>query len=319
MGKITEPKRVLITGGFGYLGGRLTQYLTEYGYKVIIGTRKNHNNLEWPRSTEVVQLYWDDEEALVNACKGINVIIHTAGMNAKDCESDPVAALAFNGLATARLVCASKKAGVTKFIYTSTAHVYCSPLVGKITDRSCPSNHHPYATSHLAGENAVLFGSKNQSNFTGVVLRLSNVVGVPASDNANCWMLFVNDICREASKSNSITIRNNPEELRDFVSMATVCEVCHCLISDEDSNLTYTYNIGSGESLSLLQIANMVKAQYKNLHNISLNLILPKINEKLKTNFKYIPSKLPFEIGNEVDVSLSSEIDKLIKYCDLKI
>ena len=317
MGKIIEPKRVLITGGFGYLGGRLAQYLTEYGHNIVLGSREYPDNPKWPSSLEVMQLNWDDENALVKACKNINVIIHTAGMNAQECGADPVAALAFNGLATARLTRASQKAGVTKFIYMSTAHVYCSPLVGKITDRTCPRNLHPYATSHIAGENAVLFGSENKIDFTGVVLRLSNVVGAPNSINTSCWTLFANNICREAAESHSITIRNNPQAFRDFVSMTTVCEVCRCLIDDVENHHSYVYNIGSGESLSLLQMANLIKERYKINFNISLDLVLPNINKKLKKHLEFIPSQLPFEIGQEIDTTLHSEIDRLIRYCEL--
>ena len=83
-------------------------------------------------------------------------------MNSQDCANDPVAALEFNGVATTRLVSAALSSGVKKFIYLSTAHIYSSPLVGKISEETYPKNFHPYATSHLAGEMAVLKAYKKK-------------------------------------------------------------------------------------------------------------------------------------------------------------
>ena len=80
--------------------------------------------------SEVVKLIWDDKDALTEACRNVDTVIHAAGMNAQDCTKDPVAALEFNGVATARLVEATCKAGVNQLIYLSTAHVYSNPLQG---------------------------------------------------------------------------------------------------------------------------------------------------------------------------------------------
>ena len=104
-------------------------------------------------------------------------MIHAAGMNAQDCAENPVGALGFNGVSTARLVQASIRAGVSKFIYFSTAHVYCSPLTGEIDVTSCPRNLHPYASTHLAGEYALMSAAQGDNGLTGIILRLSNVIG----------------------------------------------------------------------------------------------------------------------------------------------
>ena len=94
--------------------------------------------------------------AFIPTKENVDVVIHTAGMNAQECASDPEQALAFNGTVTADLVSSAVKQGVQKFIYLSTAHVYKEPLVGTISESSQTTNTHPYATSHLAGEIPVL-------------------------------------------------------------------------------------------------------------------------------------------------------------------
>jgi UDP-glucose 4-epimerase len=143
--------RILVIGGFGFVGGRVAKHLHRAGYSIVLGTRQAYSSPEWLRQAEVVQLHWHDAAALERSCRGVDVVIHAAGMNAQDCAADPVSALEFNGLATARLLAAAIRAGVQRFIYLSTAHVYASPLVGTITENTCPRNLHPYATSHLGG------------------------------------------------------------------------------------------------------------------------------------------------------------------------
>ena len=133
---------------------------------------------------EVVRIKWNDESTLERICEGIDVIIHAAGMNARDCAADPLGAMNFNGLATKRLVEAASRSGVKKFIYLSTAHIYASPLVGNITEKTLPQNSHPYATSHLAGESAVLHAN-DCGIIRGLVIRLSNAYGAPTHKNVN--------------------------------------------------------------------------------------------------------------------------------------
>ena len=168
--------RILISGGFGFVGGRLGQHLQEAGHQIVLGSRKLTAPPEWLRKAKVVKMDWNDYDSLASVCVGSDVIIHAAGMNAQDSLANPAEALAFNGVATARLLDAGCKASVQRFIYFSTAHVYSSPLEGTITEETCPRNLHPYATSHLAGESVVLYANQ-QKKIEGIVLRLSNAFG----------------------------------------------------------------------------------------------------------------------------------------------
>jgi UDP-glucose 4-epimerase len=250
--------RILITGGFGFVGSRLAVHLAQVGHEIILGTRHSTASPEWLPQAEVAKISWDDEVALERNCAGIDVIIHAAGMNAQDCAVDPVAALAFNGLATARLVAVASQVRLKKFIYLSTAHVYASPLVGIITEETCPRNLHPYATSHLAGEQAVL-SAHSRGELQGIVLRLSNAFGTPMHKYANCWMLLVNDLCKQAIETRKLVLHTSGLQHRDFIGLTEVCCVAEKLVDSDQLEQTNVFNVGAGVSQSVLEMAKLIQ------------------------------------------------------------
>lgn len=317
LGKLKSKTRVLITGGFGYLGGRVAQLLYGSGFRVALGTRYKCSPPEWLPEADVVELIWDDENALVEACCEVDTVIHAAGVNAQHCADNPVAALAFNGVATARLVQASIRCGVSKFIYFSTAHVYCSPLTGVIHERTCPRNLHPYATTHLAGEHALLSAAQGDNDLTGIVLRLSNVIGRPASIDTDCWNLLVNDLCKEVIVKQVTTIRGNPNDFRDFVSMSTLAKVCSCLIENHMSPGSQLHNIGSGQAVTIRQMAEMISERAKIQFGHSPELRVANPTSDVSTRLSYITTPFTCAFLGDEWSALVEEIDNLLQFCKM--
>jgi UDP-glucose 4-epimerase len=307
--------RILITGGFGFVGGRVAQHLQQVGHQIVLGSRNASTPPEWLSQAEVVQSDWNDGRALEQICNGVDVVIQAAGMNAQDCAADPIAALEFNGLATARLVTAASRAGVKRFIYLSTAHVYANPLVGIITEETCPRNLHPYATSHLAGENAVLSASQRKQ-IEGSVLRLSNAFGAPVHKDVSCWTLLVNDLCGQAVQRERMVLRSSGLQQRNFIAMAEVCRVIDRLSTcDFDALQVNIFNVG-GVSQSVFEMALLVQQRCKILLGFEpklqrQNMVAGESNEKLE----YRQDRLA-KIGIEVDVDNNIEIDKLLSFCN---
>ncbi|WP_020395549.1 SDR family oxidoreductase [Thiolinea disciformis] len=307
---------VLITGGFGFVGGRIAAHLAQAGYQIILGSRNAVTPPKWLPQAKVVQMLWDGTAALEKCCVNVDIVIHAAGMNAQDCSADPVAALTFNGVATTRLTTAAKRAGVSRFIYFSTAHVYASPLVGNITEDQCPRNLHPYATSHLAGEQAVLSATQ-YGTMQGIVLRLSNAFGAPTHKDVNCWMLLVNDLCKQAVQSHKLVLQTNGLQYRDFISMSDVCRVTQDL-TEAPSEILHTnlFNIGSGLSQTVLEIAQLI--QKRSLAILGFEPMLYRAettSNEYHQNIKFSNHRLNtlgIKIKNTENVI---EIDNLLKFC----
>lgn len=252
--------RFLITGGFGYLGGRLAQYLsTQPINEILLGSRHQNESPLWLPHSKVVQTQWNSLESLSKICTRVDAIVHLAGMNAQDCIADPVAAFEFNAVCTGRLLQAAVEQEVKQFIYLSTAHVYTSPLEGLITENTCPTSLHPYASSHRAGEDMVR-AARQRGEIDGIVIRLSNAYGAPAHKDVNCWQLLVNDLCRQVVTTKHMVVRSSGLQRRDFVPIEDVCcAIEHLLHLSEDSIVSDVFNVGGGWSPTVWEIACLVR------------------------------------------------------------
>ena len=315
-GRFSLAMRILITGGFGFVGGRLAVHLAQAGHQVLIGSRNESNPPDWLPQAEVAQIKWNDDCDLESSCEGVDVIIHAAGMNAQDCAADPVAALDFNGVATARLVEAAIRAGVKKFVYLSTAHIYASPLVGTITEETFPRNLHPYATSHLAGEHAVLSASK-RGEIQGIVLRLSNAFGSPMHKDVNCWMLLVNDLCKQAVQTRKLVLQTSGLQQRDFIGLTEVCRVAEYFsVGHSESKPTGVFNVGAGMSQSVLEMAQLIQKRCAGVLGFEplLQCVQEGVNEQHPLLTYKSDNLAAFGI-NSNGLDNTAEIDSLLRFC----
>lgn len=315
-GRYSHNMRILITGGFGFVGGRVAVHLVQAGHTVVLGSRKLRSPPRWLPYSEVVQVNWIDSFALENICRGVDIVIHAAGMNAQDCAANPDEALFFNGVSTSRLVSAACKSNVQKFIFLSTAHVYCSPLEGIINEDTCPTNLHPYATSHLAGEQSVLWANEC-GLISGIVLRLSNIYGAPVHKDVNCWMLLVNDLCRQVVQSRKLILRSSGKQLRDFISITEVCRVLELLVlvNNGDRHIGI-FNLGSSMAHSILSFSKII--QKRCLHIFSYEPVL----ELNILSDDFIPCSLNYQTNNLASLGIKvvnrvnlDQIDDLLLFC----
>jgi len=310
-------RRVLITGSMGFVGGRLAQHLHQAGYQVCLGSRLVQSPPKWLPEAQVVKMVWSDSNALSTVCAGIDLIIHSAGMNAHDCLANPSEALTFNGVATARLLDEGSRVGVKRFIYLSTAHVYGSPLGGVITENTCPASLHPYATTHRAGEDMVR-AAHQRGEIEGVVVRLSNTYGAPVHKDVNCWMLLVNDLCRQAVTSHGLVLRSSGLERRDFIPLSDACSAIKHLLEQPAQDLgNGLFNVGGEWSPTIWEIACFIQHRCKIILGFE-----PKIT-RTPPQAENRDSELDYRIdamrkmGYQPSMSPASEIDQLLNFCQV--
>lgn len=306
---------VLLTGALGYIGGRLAQALVAGGYSLTCGTRRyGMQSPKWLRDAQMTHLDWDSLESLSKACSGMDCVIHLAAMNEIDSIEDPLGALKINGLASLRLLEAAKLAGVKRFIYFSTAHVYGSPLQGRITEMSLPRPVHPYAITHKVAEDFVL-AAHDQKQIEGVVIRLSNGFGAPATPDINRWTLLVNDLCRQASVSSELKLNSPGLQLRDFITLGDVAQaVEHLLQLDAPKLEDGLFNLGGGKSMSILSMAELIAARWRALTGNEIPIIRPSGNATPPLALNYCCDKLG-ATGFLPASKFNLEVDDTLKLC----
>tara|TARA_B110000008_G_scaffold276397_1_gene315586 strand:+ start:1055 stop:1999 length:945 start_codon:yes stop_codon:yes gene_type:complete len=308
-------RTVLITGGLGCLGGNLAKYLEEKGYRIIIGSSRQNailpNEL---KNCSLVYTNFDDLESLSNACEKVDFVIHLAATNAKNSQDDPQLAVRVNVIGTCNLIQSSIRSGVDYFLYFSTAHIYGSPLVGRIDESKNPKPLHPYATTHRLAEDFLL-ESINKEKINGNIFRLSNSVGLPVNKEADCWTLFINNACKQAISKQQIVIRSNPNIERDFIPVDSVCLVTEYFLSTSIKHKYPVFNVGSGISYSLLQIAKIIANRCEQILGFRPKISFNNTATLQNTKLEYIVDKLNTEMEPVLNNNLEHAIDEVLIFC----
>jgi UDP-glucose 4-epimerase len=306
---------ILLTGGLGYVGGRLASELAAAGHQVHCGTRSYSKTApEWLPQMQMIYLDWDSDVSLVQACQGIDCVIHLAAMNEIESAKNPLAALQMNGLASLRLIEAAKSTRVRRFIYFSTAHVYGSPLQGLITETVLPRPIHPYAITHKVTEDFVL-AAHAQKQLEGIVIRLSNSFGAPVTPKVDRWTLLVNDLCRQAATNGELCLNSPGTQLRDFITLRDVSRaVSHLMELKVDQLGDGLFNLGSGKATSIFEMTECVAERWRALVGRDISIHRPVGDGKPPPPLNYCCDKLGatgFKLTSQID----SEIDATLRLC----
>ena len=308
--------KILITGGFGYVGGRLARHLASSGHEVFIGSRTFQPKPSWLVKGSIIVMDWGDERSLLNACKNMDVIVHAAGMNSKECLENPELALQVNGIATGSLVRAASKQAVSQFIYLSSAHVYSEDLSGVISEDHSVANMHPYATSQAAGEQATINSHSNIAMQT-VVVRLANAIGAPLNKDVNCWMLVVNDLCKQAALDRRLVIRGPSNGVRNFITMTDVCMGLEFLVSNRQDRLhSLICNLGD-KTKTIGNIASAIKSIYLEEKGMDLEII-ELSNDRSETRNLDFRSSVLADMGYQWSSNFRQELIELVNFCEFE-
>ncbi|ARJ66526.1 hypothetical protein WV31_13030 [Magnetospirillum sp. ME-1] len=249
---------ILVTGGFGYLGGRIVCGLVAAGHRVRVTTRRAPAAYPgWAAKVEVRDEPIDTG-GWAGVLNGVAAIVHLAAANEIDCGRDPAGCVEPNVTAAIRLIEAARAAKVGRFVYFSTAHVYGAPLEGRIDETRLPRPIHPYAITHRAAEDFVL-AAHDQGWLEGVVVRLSNGFGAPADSGIDRWTLLANDLCRQAATQGRLVMRSTGLQRRDFITLADVAgAVVHLLGLPRATLGDGLFNVGGAYAPTVYEMAGLI-------------------------------------------------------------
>ncbi|POQ98933.1 hypothetical protein AU468_11075 [Alkalispirochaeta sphaeroplastigenens] len=311
--------RTLVTGGLGYVGGRVAALLaSSEAFEAHLGSRRERPRLPEGSPLERCSVRTFDvlsPDECREACRGMDAVVHLAAIDEHQSAADPRRALEVNSIGTLNMLLASIEAGAARFLYFSTAHVYCSPLCGVIDERLTPRPVHPYAITHKTSEDFVL-AARNRGEIDGVVVRLSNGFGYPETLDTDRWTLLVNDLCRQAVASDRLLLKSSGMQQRDFITLEDAANaVKHLLSLPSGASGDGIFNLGSGRSYSVLDMALLVASRAR--ETLGKRLEVERLAKGEATPSDMLDYRIDrlLATGFAPSASFEKEIDGTLLYC----
>lgn len=306
---------ILITGGFGLLGSRITESLLNAGHKVRI-TSREAETAELPKElkgSKLLSIDLSDQQQLDKLCDDVSVIVHLAATNAQVSHKNPEQALKVNGLGTYNLLESAKRKKINHFIYFSTAHVYNTPLAGFLDEDSPTFPKHHYSITHRLAEDYVSLASKD-TKMNATVFRLSNAIGAPVLKSSDCWMLAVNDLAKQCVINNKMVFRSNINERRDFITIDDVCRAVKFELTRTRSEPYELFNLGSNKTITLGDLSQLISHCSKKIFNIEPEIIFPDSENTDAINLEKLEysNKKLLNNGFELKGNIEDEITNLL-------
>ena len=252
-------KKAIITGGAGFIGSHLVDALVNLGIQVSIiddfstGKVENVNKKAYCWKQDISKV---DINELTDFMKGVDTVFHLAALaRVQPSIEQPLPYHDANVTGTHNLLVAASRAGVDKFIFSSSSSVYGNASTP--TSESHPKNPiSPYALHKLIGEQYCKLFSTLYDIDT-VSLRYFNVYG----DRMNlegAYRLAIPIFASQIKEGKPCTINNDGTQRRDFTYVGDVVDANIICASNKKRFSGDVFNIGNGNNTSVNELVDML-------------------------------------------------------------
>jgi UDP-N-acetylglucosamine 4-epimerase len=258
----------LVTGGAGFIGSNLVEYLLKHGAKKVRvldnfsnGFRKNLRLFEGHAALEVQEGDIRDREACAKACEGIDIVLHQAALGSVPRSiNDPVTTDEVNVGGFVKMLFAAKEAGIKRFVYAASSSTYGDhPGLPKVEDRiGKPLS--PYAVTKYANElYADVFARTYGMEIIG--LRYFNIFG-PRQDPGGAYAAVIPLFIDAILEDNAPTLNGDGGQTRDFTFVANCVQAnIRAALTQNPEAVNQVYNIAVGDRTSLVQMYDILREE----------------------------------------------------------
>ncbi len=259
-------RKILVTGGAGFIGAHLTKKLLNLGYKVLVVDKLN-----WQGGIPFVN----------NKCKFIKgditdlkiikkikswkpqIIFHLAAQSAVETAYDnPKSDILTNSYGTYLISNLAKDLKIKKFIYTSTVAIYGNNSKKGIDENSKPNPESLYGISKLSGE---MFAKQilRKTNTKVIVFRVFNTYG-PGENLNNLKKGMVSIFSSYVWKKKPIIVKGSLKRFRDLVFIDDCVEILTKSLKIRFKKNFEIFNLSTGENYTVKKIIeNILNAAKK--------------------------------------------------------
>jgi nucleoside-diphosphate-sugar epimerase len=252
-------RRVMVTGGAGYVGSNLVPKLLDAGYEVSVLDLYLYGDdvfRKYTRDPRLLEVKGDlrDPAVVTKAVKGCDAVIHLACIsNDPSFDLDPELGRSINYDCFRPLVKASKTAGVGRFIYASSSSVYGIKNDPNVTEELSLQPLTDYSKYKAMCEEVL--EKEREKGFVGVTIRPATVCGYAPRLRLD---LTVNILTNLAITNGKITVFGG-EQLRPNLHIEDMTDLYLRLLDVDDAVVDgKVWNAGY-HNLKVREIANMVR------------------------------------------------------------
>jgi len=260
-----KQKKILITGGAGFIGSNLCEYFLNLGSTITCldnfatGHRKNIETfLDNPRFS-LIEGDIRDLETCHQACAGQDYVLHQAALGSVPRSiNDPITSNGVNVSGFLNMLVAARDAGVKRFVYAASSSTYGDSETLPKVEEHIGKPLSPYAVTKYVNEMyADVFYRTYGLNTIG--LRYFNVFGRRQDPNG-AYAAVIPLFVKQFMKHESPVINGDGKYSRDFTYIDNVIQMNHLAITTENEQaLNQVYNTAVGDRTTLLELTQLLK------------------------------------------------------------
>ena len=253
--------KTLVTGGAGFIGSNLVDYLLDHGHSVVcVDNESAECNDKFYWNDKAININGDvtDYKFMKNVFTGVEYVFHLAAeARLQPAIKNPIEAVYKNCVGTTTVLQCAREAGVKRVVYSSTSsgYGYNEPPNVETQPDDCLN---PYSVSKIAAEKIC----KMYSDLYGletVVLRYFNVFG-ERSPTRGQYAPVIGIFQRQRDAGEPLTIVGDGTQRRDFIYVKDVARANYLasMMPGVRDHLGEVFNVGSGVNYSVQQIADAI-------------------------------------------------------------
>lgn len=299
-----KGKSILVTGGAGFIGSHLVDALVEHNEVRILDDFSSGFRSNVHSDVTVIEGDMRNETLLNEAMRGIDLVFHQAALvSVTQSVETPKRSHETNVSATVTLLDRARREDA-RVVLASSAAIYGTPERIPISEDHPKKPMSPYGLDKLtADQYAQLY--HEQYGLETVMLRYFNAYG--PRQVANAYSGVVSIFLDQARNGEPITVEGDGTQIRDFVHVSDIVQAN--LLAASADVAGEAYNVGTGRSVSVLELAEAVQQVAQTESEIVHTDPRPSDISRSRADISKIEAELGYEAASELASGLGTLLE----------